>query len=439
LEAAPFSLRRMMDQMSRVLAMRASEKGLCFYCRMPEETPDVVRGDRTRLQQVLLNLAGNAIKFTERGEVEVSLHALVQDGDSSVTFTVRDTGIGIAPAAQERLFQRFAQADATMARRFGGTGLGLAICKNLVELMGGRISIQSEVGKGSTFQFTVKLPLSSETPLDFESPAPFAATAAAHLRVLLVEDNPANQKLARYILQDRGHHVDIAVDGQEALHMSGQNHYDVILMDVQMPNMNGLDSTAAIRARENGNHRVPIIAMTAHAMEGDRGHCLTAGMDGYLSKPVSAHELIGLVESLARSAPPPDIDVLPLQEKPASRVVGVFNYDEALERCAESKDVLRQMIQYFFDDVNSILPQIRADMNKGNVAEIGPQAHRMIGTLVYLSANSAMQAARRLEQLCDSTEGAMLEIDEAINMLERECMMLREALVEFQTTTTDAQ
>ena len=299
LESAPFSLRRMLDQITRVLAVRASEKGLSFYCRMPDETPDAVVGDRMRLQQVLLNLAGNAIKFTERGDVEIGLHALLQDGEACLEFTVRDTGIGISPAGLERLFQPFAQADASMSRRFGGTGLGLSICKSLVGLMGGTIRVESEVGKGSTFYFTVHFPLSQELPADFEAPVALPMRACGQLRVLLVEDNPANQKLATYILKDRGHVVEIAGDGEEAVCLTERNRYDVILMDVQMPGMNGLEATAAIRQREGSESRVPIIAMTAHALKDDRDRCLAAGVDGYLSKPVNAKEMIGLVESLA--------------------------------------------------------------------------------------------------------------------------------------------
>ena len=339
LESAPFSLRRMLDQITRVLSVRASEKGLCFYCRMPDETPDAVVGDRMRLQQVLLNLAGNAIKFTERGDVEIGLHALSQDGEACLEFAVRDTGIGIPPSGLERLFQPFAQADASMSRRFGGTGLGLSICKSLVEMMGGRIWVESELGKGSTFYFTVRLPLAKELPSDFEAPVAIPAAACAQLRILLVEDNPANQKLATYILQDRGHVVEIAGDGQEAVYLTEQNRYDVILMDVQMPGMNGLEATAAIRRREDGDSRVPIIAMTAHAMRGDRDRCLAAGMDGYLSKPVNAQEMIGLVESLACGAAP--VTQLaaatsdPAETSPQATAV-VFDPEEALRACFNS-------------------------------------------------------------------------------------------------------
>ena len=216
---------------------------------------------------------------------------------------MRDTGIGIPPSAQERLFRPFAQADASMARRFGGTGLGLSICKSLVEMMGGRIWVESEVGKGSTFYFTVRLPLAKELPPEFEVPVAVPPVACAQLRILLVEDNPANQKLATYVLQDRGHLVEIAGDGQEAIRLTERNRYDMILMDVQMPGMDGLEATAAIRKREDGSRRVPIIAMTAHAMKGDRDRCLAAGMDGYLSKPIDGHEMIALVETLAAGSP----------------------------------------------------------------------------------------------------------------------------------------
>ncbi len=431
LESAPFSLRRMLDQITRVLSMRASEKGLCFYCRLPDETPDAIMGDRTRLQQVLLNLAGNAIKFTERGEVEIGLHALSHDGTVCLEFAVRDTGIGIPPSNIDRLFEPFSQADASMSRRFGGTGLGLSISKNLVEMMGGRIWAESEMGKGSTFHFTVRLPLAKELPSDFEAPVALPTAACRQLRVLLVEDNPANQKLATYILQDRGHVVEIAGDGQEALCLTDQNRYDVILMDVQMPGMNGLEATAAIRKREAEDQRVPIIAMTAHAMKGDRDRCLSAGMNAYLSKPVDAQEMIGLVESLANDAEPVP-QSLPGRSSPAETFpptpAVVFDLEEAIKRCVNSTDMVRDMIQCFFDEVDELLPQMRSALKKGDLGEIGRLGHRMNGTVAYLGAQPAREAAVRVERFCKSNGGTRFEAEEAVNALEHECNVLKAVL-----------
>ena len=282
LESAPFSLRRMLDQITRVLSVRASEKGLSFYCRVPNETPDAVIGDRTRLQQVLLNLAGNAIKFTERGEVEISLRALSHDGEACLEFAVRDTGIGIPPSGLERLFQPFAQADASMSRRFGGTGLGLSISKSLVEMMGGTIRVESELGKGSTFYFTVRLPLAKELPPDFEAPSLSPRRLAANCASCWWKTTPPTRSWPRYILQDRGHVVEIAGDGQEAICLTERNRYDVILMDVQMPGMDGLEATAAIRKRENAGK-----PGTDHRHDGPchegRPRAVPGGRDGRLS------------------------------------------------------------------------------------------------------------------------------------------------------------
>ena len=299
LESAPFSLRHVLDQTAQVLSVRASERGISFSCRIPPEVPDALVGDQVRLRQILLNLAGNGIKFTEFGEVTISVRVDSQEAEEvSLEFAVRDTGIGIPQADVERIFQPFAQADSSTTRRFGGTGLGLTICSSFVRMMGGRIWVVSEPGHGSTFFVAVRLPLAKKLAPVPETPDVLTA-ASSTLRILLVEDNPANQKLATFILKDRGLAVDIAGDGHEGVRHAVQNRYDVILMDVQMPGMDGLEATNAIRVQEGGQRRVPIIAMTAHAMTGDRERCLAAGMDAYLSKPVNGHEMIALVESLA--------------------------------------------------------------------------------------------------------------------------------------------
>jgi PAS domain S-box-containing protein len=299
LESAPFNLHRILQQIAQVLTVRASEKGIAFSYRLPPELPEALIGDQVRLRQVLLNLAENAVKFTERGEVAVSVRVDSRMKDKiGLEFVVRDTGIGIQPTELDRIFDPFAQADNSTSRRFGGTGLGLSICSRLIDMMGGRIRVASEPGQGSTFSFTIRFPLAKQLPP--EPDRPFVLTAATRpLRILLVEDNPANQKLASYILQKRGHAVDLASNGIEGVLQAERHRYDAILMDVQMPGMNGLEATAKIRSREGDGPRVPIIAMTAHAMKSDQDRCLAAGMDGYLAKPINAQEMIGLVESMA--------------------------------------------------------------------------------------------------------------------------------------------
>ena len=285
-----------------MLSVRASEKGISFSCRMPPEVPDALVGDQVRLRQVLLNLAGNGIKFTDRGEVTVSVRVDRKTPKKPAWNLPCGTR---ASASRHRTWNAsFIRSPKPMPRPpadSAARGWGLRFASSLVGMMGGRIWVESEPGKGSTFHFTVRLPLAKELPPGRRR-STFPQRQCRKLRILLVEDNPANQKLAAFILKDRGHAVEIAGDGQQGLCMTQQNRYDVILMDVQMPGMDGLEATAAIRSAEIGNRRMPIIAMTAHAMKGDRERCLAAGMDGYLSKPIDAHETIALVESLAAGA-----------------------------------------------------------------------------------------------------------------------------------------
>lgn len=438
LESAPFSLREMLDQITRVLGVRASEKGLSFACQVPDETPDAFVGDRTRLQQILLNLASNAVKFTQRGGVEMSLHAVSQNGKARLKFAVRDTGIGIPQSSMDRLFQPFGQADASMSRRFGGTGLGLSISKSLVEMMGGHIWVESEEGIGSTFYFTVPLPLAAEPSVEADTPVVPSTKVRGQLRVLLAEDNPANQKLAIYVLTDRGHFVDVAEDGRQAVAFSEQSYYDVILMDVQMPGMDGLEATAVIRKREKDGRRVPIIAMTAHAMKRDRERCLAGGMDGYLSKPIDAQEMISLVERLAADSPSTNSETtkrLLAQEQPAGpSSSAAFDPVVGLARCLNRPSVFAQMVQFALADLDKLLPQIHAALKPGDLAEVGKLGHRLKGTLTHIAAEPARTAAIRVERFEFSGDG-QAEAEAAVLLLEQECRALRAALVEHQATS----
>ncbi len=302
LDPAPFELAPGLEDALRPLAVRAARKGVAFDVEISDAARAWFLGDSGRLRQVLVNLAGNAVKFTESGHVRVIVEA-APAGDSSMElrFAVEDTGIGIPREKHEQIFDAFVQVDGSMTRRYGGTGLGLAISSRLVALMGGRLSVESEPGRGSVFRFTIALPVAAPAArAPARKPAPPAA--ARRLRVLLVEDNAVNQRLARLLLEKQGHAVTVAGDGLEALRAIESHPFDLVLMDVQMPHMDGLEAARAIREREKETGlRLPVVAMTAHALKGDRERCLEAGMDGYISKPIRADELLEAVAATAAS------------------------------------------------------------------------------------------------------------------------------------------
>ncbi|MBV9285669.1 MAG: response regulator [Acidimicrobiia bacterium] len=299
LELVDFALEPTVREAVDVVALRAQDKGLELSTVVEPGVPDTVRGDPGRVRQVLLNLLSNAVKFTEAGRVTVHLSCLARDSETdevTVGFEVTDTGIGIAPEDQERLFESFSQADASTTRRYGGTGLGLAISKQLVELMQGSMGVDSEVGTGTTFWFTVRLapaagPLESVEDGDSGPGTEDAGAPRKGARILVVEDNAINQQVATGMLQRLGYVVDLAGNGREALDAVASTTYSAVLMDCQMPVMDGDEATAEIRRREAGTTHVPIIAMTASAMSGDEERALAAGMDGYVTKPVKLDEL----------------------------------------------------------------------------------------------------------------------------------------------------
>ncbi|MGV3534049.1 MAG: ATP-binding protein, partial [Chthoniobacteraceae bacterium] len=276
-----------------LLRGQAEVKGLELQSAVEDGFPAEVMGDPARLRQVLLNLVGNALKFTEGGSVRVEA---ARAGADQLRFRVRDTGIGLSQEACRNLFQPFYQADDSMARRFGGTGLGLAICRQLVTLMGGEINVLSEIGQGSTFSFTVRMPDSTAEERNVMSVAAIPASAGTgevqpSLHVLLAEDSKVNQIVAEHQIKKLGHKVRIVNDGEEALRAMENEEFDLVLMDCQMPRMDGYEAAAEIRRREDGGRRILIIAMTAHAMTGEREKCLQAGMDDYLSKPFKPGDL----------------------------------------------------------------------------------------------------------------------------------------------------
>ena len=311
IEAVPFDLGPLIQDVVAPFRNSALDRGLSIAVLLPASVPQRLIGDPWRLRQVLTNLVGNAVKFTEQGRVAVRVamepaEEGSKDGTVVLAFTVEDTGPGIAEDQQARIFDAFAQADGTTTRRYGGTGLGLAISRHLCELMGGGISVRSTPGAGSTFRFTARFARAAAAePAPAAPPPPPEPVAAvpvrSAVRVLLVEDNKVNLLVGLGMLARLGCSVQTASTGREAVELLAAERYDLVLMDCQMPDMDGYEATAAIRAHEvPGGRRTPIVALTANAVEGDRDRCLAAGMDDYLAKPFRLDDLRGLVARWGR-------------------------------------------------------------------------------------------------------------------------------------------
>lgn len=550
LEEIEFGLRDEVGNAVQTLAMPAAHKNIELVCHVPADVPDRLVGDPRRLRQVVINLVGNAVKFTEEGEVEVGIAVEETLPDAvRLRLWVRDTGIGIAPEKQARIFDSFSQVDSSTSRRFGGSGLGLAISQQLIELMGGRIWVTSEEGQGSTFYCTVRLGLGTpeakppdlislqglrvlvvddhatnrrileeilkswameaelvesgsgaiaalkaapqpfdlilmdlmmpemdglETVAKIRENAAFARLpvlllssadraeysarssplgvvrsllkpvkqsdlleaigealkaappvetrrgevlgdepmAVESRRVLLAEDGAVNQQVAVRLLEERGHSVAVVNNGRAAVEQVAAQPFDVVLMDVQMPEMDGLEATAAIRQAEaqSGEH-VPIIAMTAHAMKGDRDRFLAAGMDGYVAKPVRPHELYATVEGLHRAS---------------GHDVSTPAWDAALERVGGDEAMLRDLAEMFFAECPKLMQQIRAHIANEDGPELRRAAHTLKGSAHVFAAEATAEAAHRLEEI--GREGALADAGEALALLENEVARLLPAL-----------
>jgi signal transduction histidine kinase/CheY-like chemotaxis protein len=304
LEQIVFKLPETLDQLLKPFRVLTTAKDLKLAYEISPDVPERMAGDPTRLRQILNNLVGNAVKFTETGEIVVKAGVERQDAEAvEIHFSVRDTGIGIAPEKQRTIFEAFSQADGSTTRQYGGTGLGLTVSWRLVRIMGGTMWVESEPGRGSCFHFTTRFGLPGCGGPEREEPAAKQcrpANSGEGRKILLAEDNPINRKLAVRLLENHGHTVVVAANGREAINALEGERFDLILMDVQMPVMDGFEATAAIREaeRSTGGH-IPIVALTAHALKSDADRCLAHGMDAYLSKPIRADDLYALIDGLS--------------------------------------------------------------------------------------------------------------------------------------------
>ena len=395
-----FTVEPLIQEAIRPFALKAHQKGLEFVCEIQPGMPEYLMGDAVRLGQVLSNLVGNAVKFTEHGMVTVRAQMDTFEGsDALIHFTVLDTGIGIPQHKQKAIFNPFSQADPSSTRRYGGTGLGLAIARHIVEMMSGRLWMDSEEGKGSTFHFTVRLGLpaaGARTGQGAAAPNETPPPLSRHgLHVLIAEDNAINQKVAARLLEKRGHIVALASDGKEALDAMDHDTFDLVLMDVQMPEMDGFEATTLIRAKEKDTGRhTPIIAMTASAMKGDRERCLDAGMDSYISKPFQMYEFFRVIAtvipsitagSTGGSSGPDVIDNL------------VFDKVAALRQVDGDLDLLKELSRIFIDDANGMMIELEQAMNAGDSEKVSRLAHTFKGSAASLGGKSVAQKALQLE------------------------------------------
>jgi two-component system, sensor histidine kinase and response regulator len=441
LDPVEFRLHDVLTDTLKPLAMRADQKRLKLVCRIQSNVPERVVGDPGRLRQVLINLVGNALKFTERGSVEVRATLRAQSpAGFSIRFAVTDTGIGIPLEKQRLIFEAFAQVDSSTTRKFGGTGLGLTISSRLVELMGGQLRVESLPGQGSSFHFDAKFgcPRGAAAATDQGGPialaggarepsacAPATTSTARPLRILLAEDNPVNQRVAQRLLTKHGFLVHVVGNGREALAALEQEGFDLALMDIQMPELDGLEATRLIRLNEvaTGRH-LPIIAMTAHAMTGDRERCLEAGMDAYVSKPIQTADLLSAIREVTLASRP--VVVGPAT---VSRAVGVFDRQAALERLGGDEEFLAEVAGLFLADAPVRLSEIRRAVAEGDGRCLTRAAHSLKGAIGYLAAPIASAAAFQLEEI--GASGNLEEAAVALELLELEVERLAHAVREL--------
>ncbi len=429
IDAQDFNLRDTIADTLQALGVRAMQKKLTLTHEVAEDVPQVLMGDDGRLRQIMINLVGNAIKFTDRGSIRVTARIESHEPEGTrLHFEIQDTGIGIAPEVQGRIFEAFTQAETTMTRRYGGTGLGLAICRDLVEMMNGRIWVESEIDQGSTFHFTTLFGTASGAELPPRANAsPPLPPVVRLMNVLVVEDGRVNQLVASKFLEERGHSVKVVENGREAIEAVRCEKFDAILMDVHMPEMNGYQATATIRQIEAriGGH-VPIIAMTANALKGDREQCLRSGMDGYVSKPVHAVELLRAVERYAdgRAVAKPRTDT-DSDKRPKKRVFPAFNIEE-FRASAGDAALAGELIKIYPEDSGKFLLAATQALAAGDAEALYEAAHSLKGMLGVYAADRAVEAASHLCHVAQSRD--LFGARGILETLRKECHRLGTAL-----------
>ena len=420
LEHLDFSLRELCEQVCAAQRLGAEKKGLALHLEYAAHLGDFFKGDALRLQQVITNLLGNAVKFTERGQVR-----LVVDGaPGALRLAIHDTGIGIAEDRLEKIFDPFAQADASMSRRFGGTGLGTTISRQLVELMGGHIRVQSREGEGSVF--TVEVPLGRGAQVRQGEQRPVAIPQLPRLRILAADDVAQNLELLEINLKRLGHEVSGVSDGRAAVEAFAAQTFDLVLMDVQMPGMDGLEATSLIRGfeRREGRPPVPIIALTASVLDRDRQNALDAGMNGFASKPLDVPELVAEMARLLEGRQAVVIDTVPLERE----VAALFDWNRGKDLWGGPVQ-MAAAIARFLKEQDDLLAQLRAALERQALADVAAIAHRLRGAAANLGLGQMASCAGDLERC--GLSGKLAELEPLLHTLERVLDTVRDALPLF--------
>ena len=405
-DPSPFRLRERIEAWVRSLAPRLHEKPVKLVTEVAADVPDALIGDQRLLRQVLANLLSNAIKFTAAGQVALRVRTETRDGgDVALRFEVEDTGIGIPPEKQQVIFEEFVQADASTTRHYGGTGLGLAIAARLVDVLDGGIGLVSEPGKGSTFHFTARFAQPAFDAPGVEAGAEPVGEAAVlgPLRILVVEDSVANQQVAIGMLEKRGHAVEVAASGAAAVEATSEASYDVVLMDLQMPGMDGYEATRRIRRREaaTGATPAPIVALTARASRGSEAYCLNSGFDGYLLKPYRSRELLDVIAAavgIERVAAAADGGAEAETPPAATPEAGEqLDWKAALDAVDGESELLQRVIGGYLGQQTALVDELRAALDGNDLAVARRAAHTIAGSLRLFEEARVVALAHELE------------------------------------------
>ncbi len=441
LEFVPFHLENIINDSITIVSGKAFEKGIKIIKSIDDNIPYTLNGDPIKLKQIFINLLSNAIKFSDNGEVKVNL-SLVNKIDSKITLraSVEDQGVGIPEDKLDSLFQPFSQIDNSHSRKYGGTGLGLAICKEFVSMMNGEINVESVEGKGSNFYFTAEFeevettteikPKDSEfTQEEIEKEIPEGVglpvkDIRGKFKILLAEDNLVNQKVVTKILQDSGYRLQSVLNGKEAVDVVKTNDFDLILMDIQMPQMNGFEATAVIRQFEGEKAKIPIIALTAHALSGDREKCLSEGMNDYLTKPLRINELIALIDKWLNIK-----SALLKSTIEIDASMGLFNFEQLDKMSAGDEDFKRELLSTYFVDTAARLDLLEDHLKENKMDDAKREAHSIKGASNILGCIKIGEKAHNIELHCSRND--LSRVKQEMNELKKYFKFTRQLLSEY--------